>query len=150
MSAKWKWTIAIVGLLVGNIVAMVVLMMAASSTSPAIVPDYYERAAHYDRAIDEAARSRALGWTSDVRIAGASVEVAVRDRSGAPIDGATVKISGYARAHANTAIEASLVATGSGTYRATLPSSALGMHDLTVVVDRRDERFVASVTVEAR
>ena len=149
MSAATKWIIAIVVLLGGNIAAMVILAVVASATSPAIVPEYYERAAHYDDAIDEAARSRALGWSADVRIVRATLEVAVREAGGAPLDGAVVRVSGYPRAHANRTIDATLVAVGHGAYRAALPS-AVGVHDLTVVVERRGERFTAPATVEAR
>jgi len=149
VSASTKWIIAIVVLLVGNIAAMAILATVASVTSPDIVPDYYERAARYDDAIDEAARSTALGWSADVRLARASIEVDVREKGGAPLDGALVRVSGYPRAHAKRTIEATLVASGHGTYRAALPATAIGVHDLTVVVERRGERFSAPATVEA-
>lgn len=150
MSAATKWIIAIVVLLGGNIAAMVILAVVASATSPAIVPEYYERAAHYNDALDEAARSRALGWSASVRIAQASIEVDVRDAGGAGIDGAVVRVSGYPRAHATRTIDTTLVAMGHGTYRVALPARAIGVHDLTVVVERGAERFTAPATVEAR
>jgi len=46
-----KWTIAIAGLLGVNVVASVVLAMTASHGSSQVIPDYYERAVHYDDAI---------------------------------------------------------------------------------------------------
>lgn len=150
MSAATKWTIVIVVLLAGNIAAMAILATVASATSPDIVPDYYERAARYDDAIDEAAHSRALGWSSDVRLAGASVEVSMREKSGVPLDGAVVRVSGYPRAHAKRVIDTMLVAVAPGTYRATLPATAMGVHDLTIVVTRGGERFTMPATVEAR
>lgn len=150
MSAATKWILAIVGLLVGNVVAMVILATVASATNPGIVPDYYERAAHYDDAIDDAARSRALGWSADVRMASNSIEVVVRDAKSAVIDGAVVRVSGYARAHANKTIDLVLVAVGPGTYRATTSSPAMGVHDLTVVIERGTQRFTSPVTVEPR
>jgi nitrogen fixation protein FixH len=150
MSAATRWMIAIVVMLAGNIAAMVILATVASATSPDIVPDYYDRAARYDDAIDEAARSRALGWSVDVRLARASIEVNLREQGGAPLEGAVVRVSGYPRAHATRTLEATLVATGPGTYRAALPATATGVHDLTIVVERRGERFSAPATVEAR
>lgn len=150
MSASTKWILAIVGLLVGNVAAMIILATVASATAPAVVPSYYDRAAHYDDAIDEAERSRALGWTAHVALDHASVQVTVRDASGAPLDGATVKVSGYARAHATRAIDVALSATGQGTYRGALPFSTHGVHDLRVVVERGGERFSTPVTVDAR
>jgi nitrogen fixation protein FixH len=150
MSAATKWFIAIVVLLGGNIAAMVILAVVASSTSPAIVPEYYERAAHYNDAIDEATRSRELGWSAEVRIARTSIEVDVREAGGAPLDGAVVRVTGYPRARATRTIDATLVAIGQGGYRAALPVAAVGVHDVTVVVERRGERFTAPATVEAR
>jgi hypothetical protein len=43
MSAKTKWTLAIVGLLLANAIAMVVLAVTSSSASPQLAPGYGER-----------------------------------------------------------------------------------------------------------
>ena len=40
MSARTKWVLAIVGLLVGNILAMVTLAVAANVDKPQITPSY--------------------------------------------------------------------------------------------------------------
>lgn len=150
MSAATKWIIAIVGLLAGNIVAMIILATIASATTPGIVPDYYERAAHYDDVLDEATRSRALGWSIEVTIASGALEVAVRDANASPLDGASVRVSGYPRARATRWFDVMLVATGHGAYRAVLPTASASVHDLTVVVEHDGRRFAAQVTVEAR
>ncbi len=147
MSAATKWILAIVGLLVGNIVAMVILATVASATSPGIVPDYYERAAHYDDAIDQAARNRELGWSAGAALSRDRIEVTVRDANAKPLDGAIVRVSGYARAHAERPIEVALVAVGQGTYRAAPPAPAVGIHDLTITVERGTDRFTMPVTV---
>lgn len=42
MSARTRWTLAIVGLLVGNIVAMVILATVAHVGQSTVIPDYYE------------------------------------------------------------------------------------------------------------
>lgn len=149
MSAATKWIIAIVGLLAGNIAAMIILATIASATTPGIVPDYYDRAARYDDTIDEAARSRALGWSVEVTIDGGAVEVALRDARASSLDGATVRVSGYPRARATRQFDVMLIAVGQGRYRAALPTTA-GVHDVTVVVERGGERFTAQATVEAR
>lgn len=150
MSAGTKWAIVIGVLLAGNVAAMVFLAVIATATSPDVVPDYYAKAAHYDDAIDQAARSRALGWSANVRLGRTSVEVDVRGQGGAPLDGATVRVSGYARAHAKRTIDAALVPVGNGSYRAALSADALGVHDLIVIVERSGERFTLPTTVEAR
>lgn len=42
MSARTKWVLAIVGLLVGNVLAMVTLAVAANVDKPQIIPSYYQ------------------------------------------------------------------------------------------------------------
>ena len=42
LSARTKWILAIVGLLVGNVIAMVVLAIAANVGGSKVIPAYYE------------------------------------------------------------------------------------------------------------
>jgi len=42
MTARTKWTLAIVGLLLGNILAMVTLATLANIGKSQVVPSYYE------------------------------------------------------------------------------------------------------------
>jgi hypothetical protein len=42
MSARTKWLIAIIGLLVGNVLAMVTLAVAANVDKPQIDPTYFQ------------------------------------------------------------------------------------------------------------
>jgi nitrogen fixation protein FixH len=135
MSAKLRWIVAIIALLGGNVVAMVILMVSSSAHGGAqVIPDYYERAAHYDRTIDQEAANRALGW--NVAVAGRRVTVS--DASGHPIDGVT--LAGYPRAHAAQRFE---------TRDGQVPASAHGWLDVTVTAERGRDRFVQQVTVEA-
>ncbi len=144
-----KWTIAILGLLAGNVIAMVVLMAVAHSGASEVIPNYYDRAAHYDNEIDDAARSRTLGWHADVSLEGAVIAVVVRDRAGLAVDGASVRVTGYSRAHGQP-IDAALVLVSDGAYRAVLRSPAVGVHDLTVVIERAGSRFTSPFSIEAR
>jgi hypothetical protein len=43
VTARTKWTLAIVGLLVANIIAMAVLVVSSSSQPPRIAPGYEAR-----------------------------------------------------------------------------------------------------------
>jgi nitrogen fixation protein FixH len=149
MSAGAKWILIIVGLLVGNVAAMVILMLAASTSSAGVIPNYYDKAAHYDDAIDQANANRALGWHVAVSLDGTAVGVRVTDANGASLDGASVRVSGYPRAHAAHGIDVALVARSAGTYEAKLASRALGWHDLVVEVTRGGERFVERTSVVA-
>jgi nitrogen fixation protein FixH len=148
--SKLRWVLAIVGLLVGNLLAMVFLAVAANTGGAEVIPDYYERASNYNDEIDEAARSRALGWTAQLALGATTIEVSLRDQVGASIAGAKVRVSGYPRAHASRRIDATLDMGAPGTYRVTLARPAIGWHDLTIHVERNGEQFSRRVVVEPR
>jgi nitrogen fixation protein FixH len=127
MTARTRWVGAIVGLLVANVLAMVVLLGAAHTGRSQVIPDYYERAVNYDDAIDQAARNRALGW--QVTAAWNGIIVAdVRDRDGQPLLGAAVEIEQLPR----------------------VQGQRRGLHDVTIIVTRGADRFVERTIVETR
>lgn len=150
MSAAAKWTIAIVVLLGGNLVAMVVLATTANRDDAQVIPGYYDKAVHFDDTIDEAARSAALGWSADTTLIASTIEVRVTDRAGNALAGARVRVDGYPRAHAVDTLESELVASGPGVYRARVGGERLGLHDLTIIVEHEGRRFTLQATVEGR
>ena len=127
MSARARWILAIVGLLGGNLVAMAVLMGAAHSGASQVIPAYYDKAVHYNYALDQAARNRELGWHVTPRWIGVFVADVV-DCDGNPVVGATVDIVSRPRV--------------AGQQR--------GLYDLTIAVTRGRDLFVESATAEAR
>lgn len=150
MNAATKWMIAIVALLGGNLLAMVYLAVVASNGDTQIIPAYYEQAVNYDQAIDEAARSRALGWSAAAGVSAGTIEVMVRDAAGAELGDARVRVEGYQRAHADERLALDLVEVGGGRYRAPLAAGRLGWHDLLIIVERAGHRFTQRAAVEAR
>jgi nitrogen fixation protein FixH len=149
MTARWKWLLAIAGLLVANAIAMTTLAVTANHGGAQVIPDYYAKATHYDDELDRSSRSHALGWRVDVAIAGEVIDVTVVDASGAPIAGASVHITGYQRAHAAETIDIALAATSAGQYRGAMPGRR-GWYDLVARVDARDAHYTRRVVVEAR
>jgi nitrogen fixation protein FixH len=127
---------------------MGVLVAASSSSRPEIIPAYYDRAVAYDHELDEAERSRHLGWHATATLATDGLVVEVTDRAGAPITDAKVSIVGFQRAYASEALDLALVATG-GNYRARRALRA-GVYDLQIRVDRAGVEFVARQTVELK
>ena len=85
MTAGWKWSVAIVGLLAVNVIAMVVLAVLAHHGGAQVIPDYYAKATHYDDELTRSSRSKALGWRVAVSIDGAAIDATVVDAAGAPI-----------------------------------------------------------------
>src|SRR5512140_625690 len=104
-----KWILAIVGLLVGNILAMSVLIVASHSGGSRVLPQYYDRAVHYDDRIDQEAHNRALAWQIGARIEQGVVTVTARDRAGVPLEGARVTVEGTERAREARTIAGELV-----------------------------------------
>ena len=134
MNPTTKWILAIVGLLAGNMVAMGVLIAASHDGGSQVIPQYYEKAVHYDDQIDQAKRNAKLGWTIAAEAQGDALVI-----TGAPAD-ATVHVTGYPRAHADRTF--ALAGT-----RAPLP--AHGILDLTIAVDRGADHFVQRQMLEA-
>lgn len=148
MSAGVKWGIAIVGLLVANLVAMGILLGAASADRPQVIPEYYDRAVHYDETIDQAATNRALGWT--VRVSWtAALELVVRDRSGEPLSGARVQVVGTGRATSARRFDERLRESAPGTY-AWPGGDRRGIYDLAIVIELGQETFIDRFVAEAK
>ena len=127
MSASTRWIVAIIGLLAGNLLAMALLIGAARLDQPKIIPEYYDKAVHYDDAIDQAAKNRALGWQVTPRWTG-ELTADVRDRDGRPLEGAVVTIDKQPRSERQRG----------------------GVYDLTITVRRGSDVFVQTATAEAQ
>jgi nitrogen fixation protein FixH len=149
MTARRTWIFAIVGLLGANVVAMTILAVVATNGGTQVIPAYYDKAAHYDDELDRAEVSRVLGWHADVVMAGGAIDVVVSDAVGGPIDGASVRITGYQRAHASDELNVALHALGGGHYRGEFHERR-GWHDLTVFAARASARYMQHVAIEAR
>lgn len=147
MTAGVRWALAIVGLLAGNAIAMAALLVSANTGGAQVIPAYYDRAAHYDDELDEAARSRALGWRAAVAAEAGAIRVDVTDAAGAPLAGARVRVTGHHRAHAARQLDLEAAAVAPGRYRAPAPARA-GRHDLVIEVVRGGDRFVARAVVD--
>ena len=149
MTAGSKWLLAIAGLLVANVIAMLTLAVAANRGGAQVIPDYYARATHYDDELDSSSRSQALGWHVDVTVAGDAIDAAVMDASDAPIVGAAVHMTGYQRAYAAETVDIALAATSAGHYRGMM-SGRRGWYDLVARVEARGAQYTQRIVVEAR
>ena len=134
MSPTTKWIVAIVGLLAGNMIAMGVLIAASHNGGSQVIPQYYEKAVHYDDQIDQAKRNERIGWTIGAAVQGDALVV-----TGAPA-GAAIHITGYPRAHADR----TFAVAGDR-----VPLPAHGILDLTIAVDRGGDHFEQRQTLEA-
>jgi nitrogen fixation protein FixH len=148
MNPAAKWILAIVSLLAANVIGTTVLIVEAHSGASRVIPSYYDRAVHYDDAIDQAARNRALGWSVTSDVNGGVVTVAVHDGRGAALAGANVHVEAVERSASARAVSADLAVAEPGTYRGHL--AGMGWLDVAISVTRGADRFVQRIAIEAR
>jgi hypothetical protein len=105
--AAWRWGGLIVGLLglqvTGGISALVLATRDASSVG--IVPDYHQKALHWDEEMALQSASQALGWVCEVsQVDGASpvagLRITITDRNTQPIELASGELMIYRHARA--------------------------------------------------
>lgn len=150
MSPGTRWILIIVGLLVGNVVMMGVLVAASTSSRPAIIPGYYDRAVAYNGELEAAAVSRQLGWQVSATLEAGHLTVTARDVTGAPIRGARVRVIGVPRARASARFEIALAEAPEVRRYIGSHAGPSGLHDLEVHLDRGGDHFLARLVVEAR
>ncbi len=154
MSARgWYWPVVIVVLLVGSAGANIGFMIVANrDASFAVEPDYYRKAVEWDRAMAQEARNAELGWTVSARLEPAAADrarlvTAVRDRAGAALTGAAVRVEAFPSARAREIASFALEPTGdAGVFAATLPSGRPGLWELRVRVTRGGEVFTRTLS----
>ncbi len=148
MTPRAKWIGAIVGLLAGNVIATGALIAASHTGASRVIDGYYERAVHYDDAIDRAARTAKLGWNVELSLARDGAVISARDRDGCAITGARARVAATARARGGT-IDLPLDDAGGGTYRARA-ALAPGWYDTTIVVERGGDSYASSIALEVK
>jgi nitrogen fixation protein FixH len=153
-SRGWIWPVAIVALLAGSAGANIGFMLIASrDASFAVEPDYYRKAVNWDRTMEQQRVNGALGWTAAAaleRTGRGQARLAVRllDRTGAPVDGASVEVEGFASARAGNRLAARLAATGDGQYAAALPAGRPGLWEIRLRATRGGDVFTRTMTAE--
>lgn len=149
MSARTRWVAIIVGLLLGNAVAVGVLIgLSTGQTSHRVLPDYYQRAATWDSTMAEAQASADLGWRADLAVEGRELTLTVVDRGGAPVADAAVELVAVPRGRIDATVSAAAVAIAPGVYRVALTGERGGLHDVALRVVRGNQRFVADRLVD--
>lgn len=115
-------------------VAFVVL--ALGTWSGLSVEQPYERGIKYNQTIEIDHAALALGWSADAVYDGRVISLDLRDKAGAPIDGAAVLARIERPAVEGHDIEVPLAAIGAGRYAAPASVPMAGQWYLVVTVDR--------------
>lgn len=149
------WPAVLVAVLAITVVANVaILRLASDPDAGAIEPDAYSKAVAWDSTAAARDASSALGWTLIARLepaaagGGARVVASLRDRAGAPVEGARVRVEAIHNGLARRFVADLAPAPDAGSYAAALPLPRPGQWELRVHAARGAERFVTSVRVE--
>jgi nitrogen fixation protein FixH len=151
------WPVALVAVLALTVLANLAMwIVAADPNGSTVEPDYYRKALAWDRAQEQGAANRALGWKATARFgkgAGtaspSSLEVSLVDAAGRPLDGALIGVIGIHNALAAHPVALTLAPTSPGVYagQAVFPRS--GLWELRLTVRRERETFTADVRADA-
>lgn len=149
------WPAALVAVLAITVLANVVIFRLANDpVGLSVEPDAYARAVAWDSTAAERDASGALGWSAVARLdavpGGARVVVELRDRAGAPVRGARVRVEAIHNDLARR-FEGALPAAASGpdgAYAAVLPLPHAGLWELRLHAAQGDARFVTSLRAE--
>ncbi len=149
---RWPWII--IALLGGHVVLMsIAVTMAERDKHFAVVPDYYQKAVHWDQEQDQLRASHDLGWR--VQILPAStidptgqrrVTFFVTDKDSKPIDNAVVEVSYFHHAHGDQTHTKTLSQSTAGRYDETLPMRYAGLWEFHFTVTAAGKSFVQSNT----
>ncbi len=142
----------VLGLLGGHFVfILVAITLGTGDPSFAVVPDYYDKAVAHDDRKGALAASAELGWRYEIRpgrtldaVNQRDIIIALHDRDGGPIEGATVTLSCYHFARAGEVLDIELSEVLPGRYAGRAGLGREGFWQFDLAATRGDERFVAA------
>ena len=142
-----RWVGLVLGLL-GMSVAIQGTALFLSSREPlGLVPDYEDKAAHWNDHQEQLARNEALGWEVDLSVAavpgGAEFVLDVDDATGDPLADAAVSAVVFHNANADARLPLDLTARGPGVYGVAAPLKRAGIYEIQLEIRRGDDLFTA-------
>lgn len=148
-----QWSAFIVFLLGGSVSMWIyAAFLAVSDPTMAVVPDYHEKALQWDKHLEVARVSKAIGWTiavvpSAAVDAHASRELTffVRDRDARPVAGATGHVRMYHHARGKEVHTIELSEKEPGSYSLVTPMQRAGTWQLDVTLDREGQHVEESI-----
>lgn len=149
----WVWPTLIFVFLGINMVTTGALIVAATSQSMGLEPDYYNKALGWDKVQAQMAANERLGWSVEPRVNRvdedlASLTLTIADRAGAPVDGAQVRVEVFHQSRAEARLIADLESWSPGVYAGMLSMDRGGLWECRVTATRGDETFTRTLTLE--
>lgn len=152
----WRWPLVIIGMLAAHATFLTwVAIVASSDRSFAIEPDYYAKGLAWDEQRAQLDANERIGWEARVTIGPATgvfgdrlLDSRLTDRDGAPILGATVTAEVFHHARGRDRLHLELLETAPGRYGVSAPIRRAGMWEVRLVVERGDDHFTHTETVQ--
>ncbi|TWT82665.1 FixH [Planctomycetes bacterium CA13] len=148
--AALRWGGFVVGLLTLQvIVGVVAIILATNDPSAAVLPDYYDKALHWDNQKEAEAASRELGWKFTLLAMQegdkTGIQGQLKDGDGSPISIASGTLELYHHSRASQIDKITLPPSSQGTFGISgcLPQDGLWQANLDVT-DANGKRFVNS------
>ncbi len=157
--AAWMWGSFVVMFLAAQIVIGVfAVVLATGDPSFAVVPDYHEKAIHWDESVKLQEESNRLGWqavivtsTSADNLGARTLVVTLVDRHGHAISDASVRVRAFHHARAGDPVEGTLLSHHDGHYTSAVPMRRNGLWQIEITATRGgDEQFLLSRTVDTK
>ncbi|MCU0624417.1 MAG: FixH family protein [Gemmatimonadaceae bacterium] len=147
MDAGTRWKAGVVGSLVG-VVGLYVVLIRIAADPAALAHDerYYQHAINHDAEQAIVQRNARLGWKVSLDATPLDapgpgrITARVTDAAGAPITGATVRLTGFHLAHADAVVTTRATAGDDG-YVASVDPLRPGLWELEVEVYRGTDRL---------
>ena len=152
LRARWLWVGMVVAFLTMQaVLCLLIIYLATSDRSLAIVPDYHEQALHWDQRVAARRASEALGWNGTWTVANEAdlvgrreIRLALVDRDGRPVAGAVVsaKLFHHARAGEVQELRFTEISPGSGQYAALAEMRKPGHWEIHISAKREGLTFL--------
>lgn len=127
------------------------MVYSALRTFPGVAAlDVFDHSNSYDEVLAEAAREAALGWSVQPVGETRTPRLALTDRAGAPLAGATVRAQARRPLGPDMTTEVTFVEDAPGRYLAADPLPAGGQWELRISVVRDDQRLHATRRIVAK
>ncbi len=135
--------LSLLGLQIGC--CMFALVMATSSSSMAVIPDYHQRSLNWDQTQATLAASEKLGWQPSIFVDAAGViTVQLVDANDRPVVVDQMTISAYPHAEAGNLLKLPLQKSGEGLYRSAPAIHKPGIWQIELDAKKKQVRFAAS------
>ncbi|HMO14245.1 MAG TPA: FixH family protein [Pirellulaceae bacterium] len=148
--SQMKWTLLILGFFsIQAIIWIVAISLVANDKSHAVIEGYDAKSANWQAELHQQRESEALGWNAEILLGDTEdslkhreITLKLTDRSGAPIETASVNLTLFHTGHASLVQKLLPTEISPGIYRAQARFDYRGIYDFTLTAEVAQRRFM--------